>query len=470
MLAPEIHASFFRNRSAELTQLEDVWSLPRAQLLTLWGRRRVGKSALLGKFASNRRGLYIYGTRLAERTVLQSVATQAAAVFDDPYLREAPFPTWESALDYTVERARSDRSVLILDELPYLCQVSPGLDTLLQRWWDQHARSSNLMVVLAGSAFSFMHGLTGATGALHGRRTSQLEVHPFNYTDAALFFPELAPVDRIRAYACFGGIPAYLEHWISGASLKENLHATMLQPGHTLFREAEELLRTEFHQEALYASILRAVSMGHGRPSDIAQAAGKRSANDVAEYLRPLVELRFLRREVPITEQGRPRSHHVLYRLADPYLRFWYRFVQPFQALLQLGRVNDVWARELVPTLDEFIARTTWEEVCQQHLWLRIARGTLPADCSAIGRWWDAHSEIDIVGLWQGRATVIGECKWSNQSMGMRDLTELQRKAAVLDLADRPLWVLASRTGFTEELQMRATGGDVLLLEPGTMF
>ena len=119
-----------------------------------------------------------------------------------------------------------------------------------------------VMLVIAGSAFSAMAELTGARGALHGRRTGQLEVQPFDYLDASHFFAQLSATDRVRAYACFGGIAAYLRYWEPDWTLPEALQHTSLNPGHFLNREGEELLRTEFHQEALYASILRAIAHG----------------------------------------------------------------------------------------------------------------------------------------------------------------------------------------------------------------
>ncbi|MGH2371339.1 MAG: AAA family ATPase [Chloroflexota bacterium] len=145
-----------------------------------------------------------------------------------------------------------------------------------------------------------------------------MAVQPFDYFDAAYFLPHLTPDDRVRAYACFSGVPAYLRHWQPGHDLRANVQQTLLAPGHFLFREGEELLRTEFHQEALYASILRAVANGEERPSDIARAVGRHSASEIFDHLRRLQDLQFLRREVPITEWDHTRTQRVLYRLADP--------------------------------------------------------------------------------------------------------------------------------------------------------
>ncbi|MBI2910050.1 MAG: ATP-binding protein [Chloroflexi bacterium] len=460
----------FFDRERELALLDGAWSAPGAQLVTLWGRRRVGKSTLLSRFASGKRSIYLYGTRMAERDVLDSLALQIARAFGDDYLRSAPFPNWEAALDYLGRLAKTERLLAVFDEFPYLCQVTAGLDTLVQQWWDRIHSSSDLMLVLAGSGFSFMEGLTGVRGALHGRRTAQVEVHPFDYFDAARFFSELAPADRVRAYACFGGMPAYLRFWDAQLGLQENVLRTLLAPGHVLFQEGEELLRTEFHQEALYASILRAVAKGEERPSDIARAVGHHSADEIFDHLRRLQELHFLRREVPVTEWERPRTQRVLYRLSDPYLRFWFQYVSPFQSFLQLGKACDLWERDIEPALDDFVARTAWEEVTIQFLWRRLAADRLGARFARIGRWWDGKDEIDVVGLWHNQVTVVGECKWTSSPMTEGTLATLEQKATKLPLVQDPLWVLASRSGFDRRLKQRAVRGDLLLVEPQTLF
>jgi hypothetical protein len=462
--------SRFLDRERELERLESFWRTDGAQLVTIWGRRRVGKSALLSEFASNKRAVYLYGTRLAEPDILQNLSSEAAEAFGVDYLRSLPFPSWQVALDILGEQVRTQRTLIIFDEFPYLCDITQGLDTLIQRWWDLHGQHSNVMLIIAGSTFSFMSELTSYAGALHGRRTGQFVVEPFDYLDAARFFRHLSPSDRIRAYASFGGTPAYLRYWQPEWSLEEAIRSTFLNPNHLLFRESEELLRTEFHQEALYASILRAVAAGERRPSDIARAVGRQSANEIADHLRKLLDLQMLRRDVPVTERSRMRSQRVLYQLNDPYLRFWNRFVSPNQSSIQLGYSDRVWSAHVEPYLDEFVSRTTWEEVCTRFVEKNVMLTEGGIRFTTVGRWWDGQDEIDFVGLRDGVATLVGECKWSAQPVDVRVLHQLRLKATKLDLADDPLWVLASRSGFTPDLRRRADVDNLLLITPEDLY
>lgn len=460
----------FHDREHELQHLESVWESPGAKLITVWGRRRVGKSTLLSGFASSKRSVYLYGTRVTEQDILADLATQLRASIADPDVVPETFPNWDRALSFLTALAREERLLVVFDEFGFLCDMTPGLDTLVQRWWDRIHHTSNIMIVIASSAFSFMQGLTGASGPLHGRRTGQIELLPFDYLDAAHFFPQLSAVDRVRAYACLGGIPAYLQYAAAGTTIREIIERTFFNPNEFLFREGEDLLRTEFHQEALYASILRAVAGGEHRPSDIARAVGRRSADEIFDHLRRLLDLQFLRRDVPITEIERTRTQRVLYRLSDPYLRFWFRYVAPHQSLIQLRRSTLLWEHELDPSFDEFVARTTWEDVCHQYMWRRLGNDQLETMFNTLGRWWDNNNEIDIVGMWNNRVTIVGECKWTGTPVDQRVFDALRSKALKLPLADDPLWVLASRSGFDDKLRRRAEDGDVILIEPDDLF
>lgn len=274
-----------------------------------------------------------------------------------------------------------------------------------------------------------------------------------------------------RAYAAFGGVPAYLDVWRDGVALPDMIQSALLTPGELLFAEADELLRTEFHQATMYMAILRAITFGQVKPSDIARAAGKPSADDIFPYLRRLIELRLVRREAPVTEWDQVRPRATLYWLDDPYLRFWFRYVSPTRARLQLGGARRVWDAEIAPTLNQFVAATTWESVCQQGIWRQVAAGSLPVDLTHLGRWWDNTDAIDLVGHWQGDVRLVGECKWTNEPVGETTLVELQRKAAKLSLRQLPIWVLASRSGFTPELrQLATTRADLALITPDRLY
>jgi AAA+ ATPase superfamily predicted ATPase len=260
------------------------------------------------------------------------------------------------------------------------------------------------------------------------------------------------------AYAVLGGMPAYLEQFDPGRSIKENVKATILRRNTYLSEEPEWLLLGELRRDATYASILRAIATGARRPSDVARAIGKDSAQDVAPQLATLVDLNLVVRETPVTERIQPRSRSSLYWIADHYLAFWYRYVDPARSLVARGLGERLWDRSIAPTLGEYVSRPAFEGACRQYLWRSLAAGTLPADLmfTEVGTWWGGGDvEIDVAATGErGRVVLAGSCKWTQSPVDVREYAALQ-EALTLSRLERedPYFALFSRSGFTQRLR-----------------
>ncbi len=321
---------------------------------------------------------------------------------------------------------------------------------------------------------------------LYNRRTAAMRLEPMTYADAALFFPGYTPREKMEVYAILGGMPSYLEQFDPARGIPENLLATALRRNTYLSEEPDWLLLEDLRRDVTYGSILRAVASGERRPSDIARAIGKESAQSVAPQLETLRELGLLAREVPITEQRQARSRNSLYFLADHYLNFWYRYIDPHRSLVAQGLGRRVWERSIEPTLPAFVSRPAFEWACRQYLWRALIADRLPSEMAFadVGTWWGgggslprladtsgavgsggADREIDVVALDdRGQTVLAGSCKWTNEPMDVGDYAALQRDVAAASKAVNPaaghdLWLaLFSREGFTERLRALAAG------------
>jgi hypothetical protein len=193
--------------------------------------------------------------------------------------------------------------------------------------------------------------------------------------------------------------------------------------------------------------------------------------------LAALLDLDLLRREVPITERRQPRPRTSLYFLADHYLTFWYRYVDPARSLIARGLEARVLAR-VQATLHEHVSRPAFEDVCRQYLWRAFAAGGLPPDLSfdAVGTWWNGDHEINVVAMEGGVTTLVGSCKWTNAPVGLGELNALQRSLAAgashLQPAASCWYALFTREGFHEELVSlaRLPGQRLLLVTPTDLF
>ncbi len=262
----------------------------------------------------------------------------------------------------------------------------------------------------------------------------------------------------MAAYAMLGGMPSYLEQFNPNKSLRENALTTILPPNTYLSQEPDWLLLKDLRSDVICGSILHAVAKEERKPSDIARAIGKNSAQDITQQLSTLQELGLLIREVPVTERRKARSRNSLYYLADNYLDFWHRFVDGARSLVAQDMGEQVWDRTIEPAFDKYVSRPIFERACRDYLWRALRAGVLPADLniSEVGTWWGAGDrEIDVVALDnQGEVCAAGSCKWTNSPMDIREYQALQKDLTLagLDREDQ-FHFLFARSGFTTRLQ-----------------
>lgn len=479
-----IQQPFFYNRARELKVLKETLNSSQAELVILYGRRGVGKSSLLQHALTLARfpSIFYRATRRTLPLQLEALSAAAREAYPNVFLAE-PFQSLSAFLDFLVYLAQQQKHpvIFILDELSYLADVEPGLTTMLQHWWDANKRQSNLKIFLAGSYVTFMERqVLDVNAPLYNRRTGAIKLEPMDYSEAALFFPNYAPEEKMETYAILGGMPSYLEQFDPNQSIERNVKLTILRQNTYLSEEPDWLLLEDLRRDVLYGSILRAVAVGNRKPSDIAQAIGKNSAQDIAPHLITLQELGLLLREVPLTERKTPRSRNSLYFIADHYLNFWYQYVDPARSLVTRGLGDRIWKQVFLPTRRKFVSRPAFELACQQYLWKSLEANHLPKGLKFVetGRWWNSTVELDAVGKdEQGKIVLACSCKWTERAMDVKDYAGLQQDLDAakteLRLADDPWIILFSRAGFTSRLISLAKArkpNNLLLIDLARMY
>jgi AAA+ ATPase superfamily predicted ATPase len=341
----------FIGRTRELAVLEELADSGKPELFVLYGRRRVGKTELLQRLCEGRRAVYFLAAQVREKDSLRGFREALKeGLGGDPLLDGIEFPDWSTALGFAAERAGGERLVVVLDEFPYLCDSSKGLTSQIQQFWDTRGKRSQLMLVLCGSQVSFMEKeVLAERSPLFGRRTGQRRLEPLRPPESLSFFPGWPMRERVLAYACVGGMPAYLRRFDVQRSLLENLGREVLRPEGYLFDEVQFLLRSELTTPHTYNSILAAIAAGADKAGDIALHVGVDSPT-AAKYLHVLRELRLIEREVPVTEDPL-RSRKGRYRIADRFLAFHFRHLQPNLSLVHAGRGGKVLEEFVEPDL-----------------------------------------------------------------------------------------------------------------------
>lgn len=417
------------DRDAVWAELTDAWIRPEPALLIGLGRRRAGKSYVLARFAKAVGGIYYQATRRTEVEQLAAISHIVGRHFNDPaLLSTAGFARWEALLDYLTSRAGGEPFLLVLDEFPFLAESAPALPSILQAAWDHAWPGSRVRLILNGSHVSAMTRLEAHDQPLYGRRTGRLRFPPFTADQVRAFVPGYDARDLLRTYGIFGGLPGHLALLRPDDDLATNVARLVLDPGGRLADEAEHVLDAFLADADVHYSVMQAVAAGERSWSKITSRVGK-PGGSLSRPLKWLEEMQLVTRTVPITEDP-GSSRRALYRITDPYLAFWHRFIAP---LVRSGETSMtpptmLWDTRVRPGLDDHMGRT-FEDVCRTWV-ARTSR--LPFRPARVGSWWDASSvnELDVVALGPERDLLVGECKWGD--FNDDDLRTLRTRASLL--------------------------------------
>jgi uncharacterized protein len=417
------------DRDAVWSELSEMWSRAEPALLFGIGLRRAGKSWVLARFANAVRGIYYQATKRTETEQLAALSQIVGQKYLDAALTNGvSFPTWEALFTYLTQRASGEPLLLVLDEFPYLADAAPALASILQSAWDHQWSGTRIKVVLNGSHVTAMRRLEDADQPLYGRRTGRLQFPPFQVEHVRAFVPEYGALDVLQTYGIFGGLPGHLALLRPDADLAANVARLILDPGGRLADDAEHMLDAFLGEADVHYSILQAIAAGEETWKNITQRVGK-PGGSLSRPMKWLEEMQFVSRIVPITENPRT-SRRTLYRVTDPYIAFWHRFVAPLHASgeTSLTPAELLWSGRVKPGLTDYMGRV-FEDMCRA--W--VARTTrLPFRPSRVGTWWDGTStnEIDVVALGAAHEVFVGECKWGR--FGADDLVKLRMRAELL--------------------------------------
>ena len=454
----------FFGRTHELRALEQLYESEHFEFAVVYGRRRVGKTALLNEFIREKKAIYFTGVESSSAQNLENLSRCIMEYISD-LSWAVTFPSFEKALDTVFRLALEDRLILVIDEYPYVARACASLASTLQQLIDRYKDSSRLMLILCGSSMSYMEDHVLAYKApLYGRRTAQFKILPFDFADASNCFCNFSNEDMALIYGITGGTPQYLLQMKDSLSVEENVRRTFLNPNSFLFEEPENLMKQEMREPALYNALITTIAGGAVRLSEISTKSGV-PGSLCSSHLKSLISLGLIQKETPYGEKNSKKS---IYKITDNMFRFWYRFIPANQSVIARGASDVAW-NYIKPQLPDYMG-SIFEDICKEYLWQLLLKGNCPIQFREIGRWWGTNpvsrkqAEIDIMGEQDKNTALFAECKWTNAKADAAILQTLEDRSRIFHYQNVHLF-LFSKSGFTKECQEAArAAGNVSLV------
>ena len=461
----------FIGREAELKFLQDKYTEERGQLIVLYGRRRVGKTETLREFCKDKPHVFFSCTQTTDLVQLRNFSSRMFKenIPAKNYISE--FADWEKAFRAVLDLPYGNqKKLLVIDEFPYMCRGNKSIPSILQNLWDAELRDSNVMIILCGSAMSFIEKeLLSEKNPLYGRATGIYKMKEMGFYDAIKFFPEYSDRDKVLTYAVLGGIPHYLRQWNPKLSVDENIKRNILTKGCILYSEVEFLLHQELRETPIYNSIIEAVALGNTKLNDISQKSLLEDTAKTSVYLKNLMELGIVEREFSVDSKIKERANtgRGTYRLTDNFFRFWYAFGFANYSQLEDGDVDGVYEYVVKPALHEF-ASFAFEDVCREFVRMLQKKNELPFRYSKIGRWMGkttvrdekasdglrtAETEIDLLCIGKdAKEYLVGECKFKGVPFSYSEYLDTLAKLTPLKETSKFYYALFSESGFEQKI------------------
>lgn len=454
----------FVNRSREREQLEFEYSREKSAFVILIGRRRMGKTSLLHHFGKNKKNvLYYYSDKDTESTQINKFKNMISTWSGDTLLNNITFTHWDEAFEYLIQKLHpNERTVLIIDEFQFLAMANEALPSILQRIWDMKLKSKNLMLVLCGSHISMMYKTTLTYGSpLYGRRTASMKLGGIAFEYLHEFFPKHTSLKTlVECFAMTAGIPKYIEILNVSSNMFENIENLILTKDSFFYTETRYILGEELKEQVMNFAVLRAISNGNTKSGDIA-ASLNMTSNNITPYLEQLREIELIERRVPVTEAMPEKSRKSIYVLKDQMIRFWFKYVYQYTSYLEIN--NRALVMDKVKAEWNQYVSIAFEEVCRN-----ITAFYCPFVPIKIGGWWDKNEEIDICAINpETKEILLGECKWTENKIGVEVYGELVRKSKLVDWHNKErkeYYMFCSKNGFSNSLLELAKEQDNIIL------
>ncbi len=460
----------FINREKELEFLDKEYNKPGSSFIIIYGRRRIGKTALIKKFIENKPALYFLATEEMERENIKNLQHLIANFTNNPLLKRGTSFTWDDLFIAFKDYNKETKKIIVIDEFQCLVKINKAFSSIFQRIWDNHLKDENIMVILCGSLISMMESQTLTySSPLYGRRTGQIKMKQISFSRYGEFFEDKTTNELIEFYAVTGGVPKYIEIFKSEKDIYTAIEKNVLNKQSFLFEEPVFLLERELNDIGSYFSIIKTIAMGNHKLGKMASYLGIPQSN-LTKYIKTLIDMDIIERQLPVTEKNPEKSKKGLYFIKDNFIEFWFKFVYPYKNYLEMENTDYVLNKIKNNFIDNHVS-FVYEKVCLEKIWQMNESNMFGFKILKLGKWWNRKDEIDIVGYNDETKDIIfGECKYLDIEVDVDvffDLIDKARKVQWSKNNRKEHYIIFSKSGFTSRLIELSKDRKDLILKEG---
>lgn len=463
----------FIDRQEELARLEELYNQKQSQLIVTYGRRRVGKSALLRHFCDGKKKYIFFTGRKGENQndLSERFLKSLSDFFEDPLIAKLKITDWKEIFDLIDAKQSKEKLIVVLDEFQWICPVKSTLISALQEYWDRKKDDDKkIFLVLCGSIISFMEKkVLSEKSPLYGRRTFSFELEPMSFSSARLFFPKMDITEQAEVIITLGGIPSYLELIQQKDSFAQNINKLALTKNGYLVDEILFILREQLKVPKRYYVLLKILSEKNATRNELSKEAGISNSGTLNLYIKNLLDMHLIKETIPITKGETSKS--VRYAIWDEFLRFYFNFILPNEERIRLNDDDWLFDSIIAPRWEGFCGRS-FELFCVKNIKSIISSLGIKDVFLRSGSFWQVKTkekegvQIDMVIERTDNVTHLIECKWSSGKIGTSIIGEVERKKRLYPNPHHHTLktVLITTYGITEQVEKSNVIDNVITL------
>ncbi|HSW94287.1 MAG TPA: ATP-binding protein [Gammaproteobacteria bacterium] len=428
----------FVGREKELYDLNQLYQARESKLAVIYGRRRVGKSCLVDRFMQDKKHLRFEGLEQNRtRAQIAQLVLDLSEQTGDALLKQVKLDSWEPVLDYLTRlfSQTTDKYILFLDEFQWLAVNQTRLVSLLKKYWDQNWSKQNVMLVLCGSVCSYMTKRVISSKALYGRINWELCLKPLNPVESYQLLNEKRNTDEVLQYLqILGGIPKYLKEVDTRKSFNQNINNMLFTESGVLANDYSKIFYSQFKEYKTYENIVRYLRDQPRTLDEIALKLKIPSGGGAKSYLENLEKALFITSYVPYNKKANSKLKK--YKLTDEYLRFYFKYVEPYEKLISANQTRNLFDQLVKPAWNSWLG-FAFENYCLNNaMYLAKIMGFE----DRVVQWGpyfqrgDEGFQIDLVYLRSDRVVTLCEIKYYDKEVPVTVVHEVEKKCSLIEL------------------------------------